>query len=370
MGNTLITPTQVANEALAILRSNLVYKNLVHTDFSPEFIPKVGATVNVRVPASLTAQDFVQGTNASAQDVTETYVPVVLNRHKDVTVALTTQDKTLKIRDFAKQIIEPAVIPIAEAIDTDIAVKLYEKAASSVSGNSSSTDLTDIAGLVKKLDINKAPTGQRSLVVGPEHKYRYIKLPNLSYNMNAGDDSALRRADMGDVYGLRSYMSQLTPASSADTPGTLAAATYNVASGDTDKVDIAAASIAEGTYEIGDGFIYNGTIYRFTTNGALTSNAAANIATSPAFPANVASIAAVVLPASSSLAFHRNALALATRTLELPEGAAKSAIANFEGISIRVVYDYDWKSKSDIISFDVLYGVKELRTGLIAKLVG
>jgi hypothetical protein len=189
--------------------------------------------------------------------------------------------------------------------------------------------------------------------------------------MNAGDDSALRRADMGDVYGLRSYMSQLTPASTADTAGTLAAGTYNVVSGGAaNTVNIAGASLATGTYKIGDGFIYNGTIYRFTADGALTSNAAANVAVSPVFPANVASIAAVVLPASSSLAFHRNALALATRTLELPEGAAKSAIANFEGISIRVVYDYDWHSKSDIISFDVLYGVKELRTGLITKLVG
>ena len=56
--NTLITPTIVAKEALAILRNNCVYKDLVHTDYSEEFVNNIGDTVNVRVPATLTAYDF------------------------------------------------------------------------------------------------------------------------------------------------------------------------------------------------------------------------------------------------------------------------------------------------------------------------
>ena len=56
--NTLITPTMVAKEALAILRNNCVYKDLVHTDFSEEFVNHIGDTVNVRVPATLEAYDF------------------------------------------------------------------------------------------------------------------------------------------------------------------------------------------------------------------------------------------------------------------------------------------------------------------------
>ena len=52
MANTFITPQMVANEALAILRSNAVYKELVHTDYSKEFVDQIGDTVNVRVQAT------------------------------------------------------------------------------------------------------------------------------------------------------------------------------------------------------------------------------------------------------------------------------------------------------------------------------
>lgn len=46
-----------------------------------------------------------------------------------------------------------------------------------------------------------------------------------------------------------------------------------------------------------------------------------------------------------SLGFHRNGLALVTRQLELPQGAAKAAIASANGLAVRVVFDYDSKQK-------------------------
>jgi hypothetical protein len=61
-----------------------------------------------------------------------------------------------------------------------------------------------------------------------------------------------------------------------------------------------------------------------------------------------------------SLAFHETAFALAMRTLPLPQGAKNAAIQSYNGLSIRVVYDYDITKKQDIVSLDVLYGVKTL----------
>ena len=67
-----------------------------------------------------------------------------------------------------------------------------------------------------------------------------------------------------------------------------------------------------------------------------------------------------------SIAFHKNAFALVTRPLALPNGAAKAAIMNYDGFGLRVVYGYDLNTKTDTISIDMLCGVKTLDASLAA----
>lgn len=67
-----------------------------------------------------------------------------------------------------------------------------------------------------------------------------------------------------------------------------------------------------------------------------------------------------------SIAFHKNALALVTRPLALPQGAANAHIENYDGFALRVVYGYDQDKKSDVISIDMLCGVKLLDQKLIS----
>lgn len=61
-----------------------------------------------------------------------------------------------------------------------------------------------------------------------------------------------------------------------------------------------------------------------------------------------------------SVAFHRSAFALVSRTLAVPQGAAKAASFGADGVGIRVVFDYDTDQKEDIISLDTLVGTKTL----------
>lgn len=71
---------------------------------------------------------------------------------------------------------------------------------------------------------------------------------------------------------------------------------------------------------------------------------------------------------AKAVAFHKNAFALVTRMLEQPQGAAKSAIVNYDGLGLRVVYDYDINKKTDVVSIDMLCGVKTLDEKLAAIL--
>lgn len=66
--------------------------------------------------------------------------------------------------------------------------------------------------------------------------------------------------------------------------------------------------------------------------------------------------------AGEGLAFHRDAFSLVTRTLEIPRGVAASqaAVAQYKGLGLRVIYDYDVSKKQDVVSLDLLCGVKTL----------
>lgn len=57
---------------------------------------------------------------------------------------------------------------------------------------------------------------------------------------------------------------------------------------------------------------------------------------------------------------HKTAVAFATAPLEVPEGAASATIVNYKGLNLRVVKDYDMQLKADLVSIDLLYGIKVL----------
>lgn len=366
--NTLITPTIVAKEALAILRNNCVYKDLVHTDFSGEFVNNIGDFVNVRVPATLTAYDFT--TDITTQNTTESYVPVTLNKFKDVSAVITSKEWSLSIVDFSKQIIAPAMAALAEAVDVDIANAIFGGAGSTVSRTATTpTTLGDFASIAKALDIAKAPKTDRSLVMSPHHKYVYAQLDHLVKGSYAGDNDLLRRNELGPVYGIDTFMDQNTPTSTAETSGT-AVGTIKVASStDAGEVDITEGSAATATLKTGDGFVYNGILYRFTEDVTLVTSSKDSMKVAPVFPAGVAAVAVPIVRNGSSLAFHKDAVAFVNRPLAIPQGAAKSAIASADGLSVRVVFDYNSTKKYDVISFDILYGVKVLRSTLAVRLV-
>ena len=78
------------------------------------------------------------------------------------------------------------------------------------------------------------------------------------------------------------------------------------------------------------------------------------------------------IPAATSqgkmeaMAFHKNAFALVTRPLALPQGAANAHIENYDGFALRVVYGYDMDKKTDTVSIDMLCGVAVLDKDLAA----
>ena len=351
--NTFLTPEVVAKEALMVLTGNLVMADLVHRDYADEFVA-VGDTVSIRKPAKFAAKNFT-GTTES-QDITEGSIPVKLDRFRDVTVAVTSKQMALDIADFSKQVVEPAMQAIAQAIDEDLLAVGVEQAGFIKDGDKEATDLSDLAALAKQLDLQKAPAADRSLVLHPEHKYRYALTDNLSAVSYAGDNQCLRDALLGRIYTLDTYMDQNAPDSAAEEPGS-GSFTVSGTQGES-KVTV------DGTVAAGDGFILGGYLYRFTEGGS------GELAIDQKLMENADGKAVYCVNCPSSLAFHKNALALVTRNLSLPMGASRAAYAEANGLGVRVVYDYDSATKTDLISFDIIYGIAALEPKLICALKG
>jgi hypothetical protein len=366
MANTILTPQVIAYEALRILRSNILFADLVHKDFSSEFAAKVGDTVNVRKITPLKSKNF-QG-EIEIDDISQSTVPVKLDRIRDISVAVSSKDMALAISDFGKQILEPMLLGIAQDVDADIAAAAYNYAGKTIAATAKPTDLEDIAKLGKYLDANKAPKNDRSLVFAVDHKYNYALTDNLSKVNYAGDNITLREALLGRVYSFDTYMSQNNVNTEAETAGTATA--YKVVGTKGQKtVALSGVNAATGTVKAGDGFIVDGHIYRFTADATAASGAVASVAIDDKLHRDITAADVITLVNKPvSVAFQKEGLAFVTRPLELPQGAARAYVANADGFSVRVVIDYDIKTKEDIISVDILYGLAKLNDKLIVAL--
>lgn len=358
--NKILTPQVIANEALLVLESNLTMANLVHRDYSKEFV-NVGDTITVRKPAKFVAKNFIG--EVEEQEISEGSVPVKMDRYRDVTVGVTSKEMTLDIKDFSKQVIEPALIAIAQAVDIDLLTVGVEKAGSKVSVSATPV-IADIANVAKALDKKKAPRDKnRNLVLATDTMYKYNTLDNFAKVCYKGDSEALKEAEIGRVYTMNSFLSQNAPENTSATAGTATAYKVACTKGAT-QFTVSDGAAKTGTIKAGDKLIVNGYLFEVAEDLTL-ADGAGTLKVTEKIPFATEAVSAVIINKAHSLGFHRNGLALVTRQLELPQGAAKAAIASADGLAVRVVFGYDQDTKKDKISFDIIYGIKELNSDLL-----
>ena len=359
--NKILTPQVIANEALLVLESNLTMANLVHRDYSKEFV-NVGDTITVRKPAKFVAKNFIG--EVEEQEISEGSVPVKMDRYRDVTVGVTSKEMTLDIKDFSKQVVEPALTAIAQAIDIDLLTVGIEKSGSKVAVSATPV-IADIANVAKALDKKKAPRDKnRNLVLATDTMYKYNTLDNFAKVCYKGDSEALKEAEIGRVYTMNSFLSQNAPENTSATAGTATAYKVACTKGAT-QFTVSDGAAKTGTIKAGDKLIVNGYLFEVAEDLTLADGAGTLKVTEKIPFATTAAVSAVIINKAHSLGFHRNGLALVTRQLELPQGAAKAAIASADGLAVRVVFGYDQETKKDKISFDIIYGIKELDSDLL-----
>src|SRR6201993_2744415 len=122
-----ITSTNIANaivklvaaDALPVLMGNLVMGNLVNRDYEPA-LAQAGDTINVPIPPTLVANNIAEGGTVQTQNPNLGNAQIILNTHAEATFQVPDVTKILAVPDLLKLYMQPAVVALAERIESDL----------------------------------------------------------------------------------------------------------------------------------------------------------------------------------------------------------------------------------------------------------
>lgn len=370
MANEFITVKEIARQILPRLIENLVFPNLIHKDFSEEYVTGKGATIQVKKPVILTAKEFNESKGTSAQDVKEESVDVTLDKLATVDVEFGAIQRATNVDDLNRLFLEPAAVALAEKINSD-GLFLYKDIPYAVgTAGTTPSKLADLANVRKILNTNKVPVAGRVAVWDPEADANFTTIDAIVNAEKSGSTAALREGSIGRVFGLDNYMAQ---GIKQHTTGITKSTDVKV----NGKVTAGATTLAiDGTALTGKlvkGDILtikkkNYVVIEDTTDAS--SNAIATVKVYPSLP-EIADDTVVTLVSghTANLAFNPMAFAFVTRPLTAPAGV-ESYVTSYNGITFRVVRGYDMKYKKEMLSMDVLYGYKTMYPELATRVLG
>jgi hypothetical protein len=195
----------VAVDALPALMGNLVMGNLVNRDFEPA-LGQAGDTVNVPIPPVLVAHNLAEGESVQTQNVSLGNAQIVLNTHAEATFQIPDITKVLAVPDLLRLYMQPALVALAEKIESDL-LGLYAgytaNAAVGSAGSAISEGTVDAAetGLFEA----KVPASEPKYLVVDSATYSQLRqIPRFSEFQTAGD-AGLRAIVEGSVGKLKDF---------------------------------------------------------------------------------------------------------------------------------------------------------------------
>jgi len=217
----------VAVDALPALVSNLIMGNLVNRDYEPT-LANAGDTVNVPIPPTLVANNIAEGGMVQTQNPSLGNAQIVLNTHAEATFQIPDVTKVLAVPDLLRLYMQPAVVAIAESIETNI-LSLYSQFSSNAPVGTAGVPL--IEGVVDSAETAlfqaKVPgMASKYLVVNPASYSALRQIPRFSEYYSAGDAGlrALVDGSVGKIKDFFVFRSQLVP-----TTGSGPVSTHNLA---------------------------------------------------------------------------------------------------------------------------------------------
>ncbi len=415
MANTLLTVSQITNEALMVLENELTFSADVDRQYDDQFAvagAKIGATLNIRRPARFVG---TEGPALAVEDFNETSIPLTLTTQFHVDTQFTTQDLALSMDAFSDRVIKPKVAAIANKIDRDGLLMATNNVGNIVGtpGTTPNQLLTYLqAGAY--LDSEGAPRrGDRAVVLAPfmspaivdslkglfvpsdriGEQYQTGLMGRDSGGMNWKQDANVVSQTFGS-WNTTAGVITVNGGGQGLATGWARTSTINISSTEAGVLNQGDCISFAGVYGVNPqsresygklrNFVVTSTVALPAGNVAVTIQPALiyggqfqNVSASPAngstvTPFNMATGTANAVVSPQAILYHKNAFTMAMADLPLPEGVvfAGRAADKDVGLSIRIVRQYTINNDSIPGRLDVLYGWGVLYPELACRIAG
>lgn len=410
--NTILTPTMITRECLRVLTQKPNFCMNVNRQYDDRFAQegaKIGTTLNIRMPPKYTTRT---GAAASFQDYYDRSTPLVVASQIGIDLSFTTAETTMELDDFSKRIIEPAMAQLGSTIDNICLGVAYKRTANYT--GTTSTQITykqfqqNGANITKEL----GPSSQRSAWLNPDSVVEFNDAVKGLFQDSTRISEQYIEGMMGRTGGFDVYENTLIPSHTrgtlAGTPLTTGAAlgtattTQNLwasqtalsIDGATSGTTVLAGDILtlSGVYEAHPESKQNtGRLRRFVVQADVTLTTAATAYTVTVKPAviwgsgnayqnvtlsgvsdtdglTVTPFGVAGATYGQNMFAHKDAFVFATVDLEdVSTMGAWSAREVMDGMSARLVRQYQAGSDTIVTRFDILYGFAELYPELASR---
>ena len=400
MANSILTIDMITRKALEILENNLVITRNVNRQYDDSFAvegAKIGSTLRIRLPDRALVTD---GAALQVQDDNEQYTTLTVSSQKHIGVNFTSAELTMQLDDFAERVLKPRISQLASSIDADVA-NSFKNVYQSV-GTPGTTPSTSLVLLQAQQKLNEAAAvmSPRFATVNPAANAGLVEGMKGLFNPTSTISKQFKNGMMGEgVLGFDEInMSQSIKQYTTGNWGTSITVTSAVTSQGSTSLGISFTGSSK-TWNVGDVFtvagVYavnpqtretTGSLQQFVVTAAASGSSTATLSVSPAmYTADQALATIDAFPAASAvvtmlgsaataypqnLVYHKDAITFATADLLLPQGVDMAARAVHNGISMRVVRQYDINNDRLPCRIDVLYGYSVIRPQMAVRLWG
>jgi P22 coat protein - gene protein 5 len=402
VSNSILTIDMITRKALEILENNLVITRNVNRQYDDSFAvqgAKIGSTLRIRLPDRALVTD---GAALQVQDDNEQFTTLSVASQKHIGVNFTSAELTMQLDDFAERVLKPRISQLASSIDADVA-NAFKTIGNSVGtpGTTPSTSLV-LLQAQQKLNENAAVMSPRYATVNPAANAGLVEGMKGLFNPTDTISKQFKNGMMGtgvlgfEEVNMSQSIKQFTTGSRSATASTTtgAAVTSEGATSLTLTQGSVTTTIKAGdVFTIADCYSVNpqtrettGSLFQFVALADATAvsgtwtvtvapmySAASALATMDSLPANSKAVTFLGTASTAypqNLIYHKDAITFATADLLLPQGVDMAARAVHNGISLRVVRQYDINNDRMPCRIDVLYGYSTIRPQMACRLWG
>jgi hypothetical protein len=401
VANSLLTIDMITRKTLEILENNLVLTRNVNRAYDDSFAvegAKIGSTLRIRLPDRALVTD---GAALQVQDTNQQFTTLTVASQKHVGVNFTTAELTMQLDDFADRVLKPRISQLAASIDADVA-NAYADLFQSV-GTPGTTPATSLVLLQAQQKLNEAaavaspryltvnPAANAALVEGMKGLFNPVSTISRQFKSGLMGEGILGFEELAMSQSMKTHTtgSRTGTHTVTTTVATQGASTINITGTGTQ-------TIRKGdVFTIANVFAVNpqtrestGSLQQFVvtetntaSGGAYTavkispaiytaSNALATVDSFPQSSAAVTFLGAASTQFPQNMAYHKDAITFATADLLMPQGVDMASRQVHNGISLRIVRQYDINNDRLPCRIDVLYGYKVIRPEMAVRVWG